>query len=633
MMTSNRPLGVAMSGDSPEQPESLPNSHLEFFFPSVISNPHHDVPAQLTRPTREFLSFASPRCDRAEKFIELLVQRRAVRDPLPTAPRANEPAAALDCPDLYLIALHNTARAELASSFLPLAAERNLRLLFLTDSTDSANNLIEVLQKQTSEAIGKALATYEGLDELCPQVARTTASSIAEQEYVDYLKQLDAQIEAIEKTETLRSEIQKSEAQREAVRQEIKVFISCRSECTTYREELTRAMEQKLNLAKKLEEVQQESLVAPVGFFKKLFGGKAEPDVQLVRQIAEAESQLRAAEQNHAELAAQEQSTREKLHLLEENGGLAKLEERLETLNRQHAQLEEQLRYAPHGGAGCECCATELNGLHTKKQDFLARPRHASREKLNAVKVVVGVLDAIGHDPFLIASHPEAEPIFDKLIYLNGEAVSEVDFLGTARLAHSWIVVAGEDSLQTLKPYRNGKPLPQGTFFEWTWAALDTRPFIRLNGKWIARLQSIPVEFAATETIELLADRTEIELHFFENDQLELAEIHFPGTMTLPEVKAFLASELGEARFAVNGEAQWHASEREIVCCWPAIETTTDTRIEVPLADGICEWLNNTEPHAKTARVAFACSEGWTLEAAQAWLATRTHTSVRNAIC
>lgn len=631
-MPSNRPLRVASSGAPAEPNDSLPNSLLEFPFPSVISNPHHDVPAQLTRPTREFLSFASPRCDRAEKFIELLVQRRAVREPLPAAPRAVELTAAIDCPDLYLIALrtNSTTREDLANKFVQLAAERNLRVLFLTDSSVSANNLVEALQNQSSQPIGRALAPDEELGKLSPQVAQTTASSIAEQEYLEYLKQLDAQIEAIEKSEALRNESQETERERDIVRKEIEIFISYRIEHTSFQAELTRALQQKLAAAQKLEELRQQS-PTPVGFFKKLFGGKAEPDAQQVQIITEAESQLCATEQCHAELAAREQCLIERQQLLEQNGGLARLEERQETLSRRHAELEEQLRQLPTE-ANCECCTTELSLRKAKKQELLNHPPHASREKLDAVRVVVGVLDAIGHDPFLIASHPEAEPIFDKLIYLNGESVSEVDFLDTARMAHSWVVVAGEESLQTLKPYRNGKPLPQGTFFEWTWAALDTRPFIRLNEKWIARLQPIPVEFAATETSEPLSDRPEIELHFYENDQLELAEIHFPGTMSLPEVKAFLAHELGEARFAVSGEAEWQSSEHEIVCHWPAIEATTETRLEVALIDGICEWLSGAEPHAKTARVTFSCSEGWTLESAQAWLASRIHPSIRNAI-
>jgi hypothetical protein len=228
--------------------------------------------------------------------------------------------------------------------------------------------------------------------------------------------------------------------------------------------------------------------------------------------------------------------------------------------------------------------------------------------------VVVGPPSAIGSDPLLVASHPEAAPRFDRLVWV-GDGTEE-QIRATARLAATWVLV--------------GTPGQDGSYFADLWATLDDTPWAVEADRQLARLAAVSVDRRQHLVCEPLIGRDDVEVRYLDTDTgRELVEIHFPAGTTAAEARAFVAVELGEVRICSLGPAVWHEAADAVTCCWPAVEADpTATPCAVDLGDGVTEQVCGYF----TASVRFATAAGWTRESAADWLAARCHTSARTAV-
>ena len=119
---------------------------------------------------------------------------------------------------------------------------------------------------------------------------------------------------------------------------------------------------------------------------------------------------------------------------------------------------------------------------------------------------------------------------------------------------------------------------------------------------------------------EAVLDHPEIELRLWGNDtEVSIAEIAFPRGTTVSLAKRFLYEQLGKILLRPCGAACWEESAEQCVVKWPAAATNPGEWISID--EGIRENIAGTGLAAFTAAVAFDRTAGWTLEAAQEWLA------------
>ncbi len=524
-----------------------------------------------TNPAADGREWAGVASDMMSQRLAALTSSVRPAFDIPTARRPAGVSAAAACPDLFLLDVLPANQPAAVADLVTAAAGHGQRVLVVTSAPD---DLVDKLGHLT-DRLGRAI----------PACERATRCA-----------QLRERLAVVEHAERLTAE--ESEAQADFTRQaeraafEVEATEAFRALTTERAANETRwqdHQQQRAAAEKELADLRAHPHPAG-GFLKRLFGGGRNGEADAAK-IAAVEARLReldTARPPEPEVAFRD--GRERLIAARRTELSAELDGRLDHLR------------------------ASRNGTHPP-----AEPADRLREQLaeltggakDAVRVVVGHPDAVGSDPSLVASHPEAAPRFDRLVWVGDGTEDQIR--AAARLAGSWVLVGSDES-----------------YFADLWSALDDAPWAVEGDRQLARLAAVPAEFRQHLVREPLVDRADIELRYLDGDAgRELVEIHFPAWMTTAEARAFVAAEVGEVRIAALGPAVWHEAADAVTCCWPAVEADpTATPCAVDLGDGVTEQACG---HL-TASVRFATSAGWTRESAADWLAARCHTSARTAV-
>jgi hypothetical protein len=188
-------------------------------------------------------------------------------------------------------------------------------------------------------------------------------------------------------------------------------------------------------------------------------------------------------------------------------------------------------------------------------------------------------------------------------------ALSAVDAMGTAHV----IVGDPSPSLANL-PFAT-----QSDAFAERWFAVPKPAWGREGERIVCRLKPCSGTRRDPYRCEPLLDRPEIELRF--DADTALAEVVFPADFTAAMARAWLATELGEARPVAYGSAEWTIEKlggETIRAVWPHASTPAGEWIEsIP---GVRECVSGTAADAPTAELRFDPAAGWTRESAEAWV-------------
>ena len=601
------------SGSFHPTPHALePMNRLNFTTSLVPPDHSHHTPL----PDVPQALLARPSTDHQREVSFPLSQDRAVRRfgawrngsrPAFALPSANfgPLAAALACPDLFL--LDSPLGQERLNAILAIvegARSSGQRLAILTSHPDNANAVVLALP-----AIGVGRAKAEHEPDLPTVVAEQAAKAIALGEWRNRRSALLAQ-----KQDTAKQWNWWNEWDRLA---EAEAAIAASS--APEPEYLRRAAE---DHAAKLELLQasviadamiRNSLEAqlaqarPVaespgglgGFVKKLFGAtKADPaTVAIETKLKELDTAAAARQQLIAEAETHYDSSKSQI-LGDEQARIAACR------GEQFADIQHRrdLLNSTRPSAGRDQLQKTLTELDATIADSEHAPATPLRDTMSRLTVVIGPLSALDCDPFFAPTHPEAEPAFDRVLFADAEDLNEIDFARATRLANAWTMLG---SLDIPRPsYRNGKP-GRGEFFRDTFDAVRTTPWRVENGRFVAILAKFDPRGIRSEP---LADNPAIQLRFGDS---ELAEVAFPPSSTLIDIKRFLLAELGSPQAQFLGLPEWSADAEFLACTWSNLGRAFG------LGSGIEESLHD----GYTTQFRFAVAEGWTRDSAEAWYA------------
>lgn len=503
-------------------------------------------------------------------------------------------AAAVACPDLFLLGAQGDERGELAMELIETIVRGDQRVLVISHDPDS---FVERFGGSAARAVG----ADESIDRLPPAIAGRTATALAVAERVATRDRLTAQILECQDRMTA---IERWEADEAAIRAELdRVAERAAIEVPPPTETGERA-----ELTRELADLQVRTQ-PPGGFFRKLFG-MAKPDESTAKRV-ELETKLRDLDQaNRAE-------------------SQLRITVRVDELRTEcEAKLTRHQHERPSSAETVETVRREFTRAQELLAEIDARPPVLSAGGKDQIRVVIGPPTAVGFDPLLSASHPEAAPRFDRVIWTDADGVSEHEFGAIARLGAAWILIGNPTpghptALRngTLNGVQDAKP---GPVFAKLWDALHETPWTTEGDRPLVRLRSVPSDRRSQLTCEPLFGRPDVEIRFADTETgPELAEVLFPTGMTLAEAKAFLAAESDEVRLMPIGAAHWHETPEVITCCWPVAEANTPLQ-SADLNDGV---LERVCPFGWTAAVSFVTSAGWTRESAADWLTARTPTT------
>jgi hypothetical protein len=498
-----------------------------------------------------------------------------------------------------LLDVPSPLRLTLATDLVQEAVAGGQRVLVLTNSAD---RLIEVLVGRIDGQIGRALAANESIEQH-PESATRTAEALAQREQA-VIRERSEQLN--QKEATLWASLDMLMAQATAVVEASEEF---RRLSAHHQAQVVKAAEhqaRRLAVEKELADLRSHAN-SPPGFFRRLFGGAKRVNGQL--QIDTLEAQLR-------ELGTVPDPNRE---FQAERDRLIAHEV---SLHRVH--LDSELARIEH----------ERTTLHEGNESLAqldARPPTLTVEAKERVRVVVGPVAALGRDPFLVSSHPEASPRFDRIVVLDADELTEDDFAPAAGWAPAWVFVGTPDPI-TPPTYRNGTypTRPRSSLFGRFWSGLRDPGWDEEGDRILVRLTAGSPDHRTELVCESLVDRPDIEVRFdLNNGEPTLAEVLFPRGMTLAEAKAFLAVEAGEARWSCLGPAVWQDSASVITCGWPLVECL-DEGTWVDLVPGVRERIVGTGQATLTAAITFDPA-GWTRDSAAEWLQARFSSHARTA--
>ena len=247
---------------------------------------------------------------------------------------------------------------------------------------------------------------------------------------------------------------------------------------------------------------------------------------------------------------------------------------------------------------------------------------------------------------------------FDLLVLDQAHEVTESEFLSAARRARRWVLVGepaavsegvtrGGEQVSANANARGGRrpavaravrppPLRPG-FFQRLWQQLHCDPgclpyrWIREEGRLCCRLRSLADRERATLESECVADRPEIELRIatLPDRAPFLAEVVFPGSMSIYDAKAYIFCELAELPVNPLGHNLWWSEEEDRLFLCLA-DTPAADPVPVVLGNGIREMVSTVpgdaarrEPGAlpwHTCSLEFDRREGWGREKVEEWV-------------
>ncbi len=612
--------GATGSADTRQQPD-LPAQGPpgDFPFPRTPPTAPDLVPTALLHPPVADTPTA-PRvaADRvARKLTELAAGALpAFEVTTPGGPHAV--ALAAHCPDLFLISTQADRRTELAADLAARAVAGSQRVLVLTAGPE------EVLTALADKcpAVGRAVAPGEDV------TGRACVAFTAQARALVHRDRLRATLAArsvdLQTRVTTEERREKLRAAADAVTADLDragELAAAAVEQSDALKALTEARDAGVAAvaahAARRTEVEQElsslrqSAGQPVGFFKKLFGGAGKPEPGKVETTEAILRELDAAApaDPHAAFAA----ARERLVADRTASLRTELEARRTALQTELATLPPAEPLDELGQAFADVTA-DLTRLETA-------PPALPAALVDAIRVVVGLPAAVGHDPFLSDTHPEVEPRFDRVIWADAEDVTDNTFADAARLGASWVLIGTPDPMHP-PGYRNGRP--RAAFFSAWWERLHSAAWTHEGGRPLARLLAAD---RGGLHCEPLHDRQDVEVRWVDRDGTPaLAEVLFPAGMPLAEAKRFLACEADEARVGGYGPCEWDVAGDVIRCRWPAVDAASGTREAVDLGSGVTERTTA----GLTAELAF-CAKTWTRDSAARWVSERTLPPMRTA--
>jgi len=270
------------------------------------------------------------------------------------------------------------------------------------------------------------------------------------------------------------------------------------------------------------------------------------------------------------------------------------------------------------------------------------------------INLVAATTAALPVDPHF-GDAAAARQTFDLLILEDATTVTEAEFLQAARRAARWVLIGepmieGELLPAMPKPMagKSGRPVAapgfaglRSGFFQRLWQHLHADPS-RLPYAWVQEGERIcchlrPVASDQRRWIECerVADFPEIELRILALPRLQpvLAEVLFPGTMSIHEAKQYLYRELQEFPVQTPGRCLAWIEEPERLILSLARTPPADAQ-PVPLEHGVHEWVGRAqaEPASDrpaavwhTCRIEFDREARWDRTAAEAWVRDRLH--------
>jgi hypothetical protein len=623
---TERPEGQAIGSMAPAQNDSL---HL---------STHPEVSQVLTIPIalRE-LAFNRKREDSFaldpihHRLAELVAEVRPAYD-IPISNRHPAIAAAVCCPDLFLISIHTDAEYfNRTAELLTAALESGQRLLLLTNEPD------RFIERFPHDAI-RVLGEHESIDRLPTQAAERTAIRLAANEHasvrgqhLEAVRLSEARYARAKHRDELLTEVQQIQAElgrvdRRALEdvEASETFQSLKHEWANNSASYTASVTQLESMRGELAELCSRVLPTP-SFLARLFGF-ARPDGTIARR-QELENRLRDQESNpppNPDLVFQ--SRRQQLLEARETELRTELQSKLARIRDRHPVSPDEIESA-------ESLQAEFEQARAALGDFEARPCVLSAEARSQIRLVVGPHSAVRIDSLLTTQETGAEPWFNRVIWTEAEMLCETDWAMSACLGSSWILIGqlNADRLIAKNAERNGThSVKADSFFEALWATFHDHPWASEGERPLVRLIPVPPEHRPNLTCEPLFGRSDVEVRFTETSSgPELAEVVFPAGMTTTEAKVFLAAESGEMRFCGIGPMHWSETPTELICSWPLVDQDST----IPFTDlghGIRERTCDT---GWTAAIRFDTATEWTRDSAAAWLAARTPaTSPRTAV-
>lgn len=593
------------------------------FEPSPLTAPPHVPTALLTPPSPPIPTNPPNRVaatDSVARRLAALFADTPAEFDVPATGGTHAATLAAHCPDLFLVSVPPDRRTAVVADLTVLAARAGQRVLVLANDPEP----VFVALVAGGLDIGRAVGPHELVD-TCPCAGHTAlARGRRYREAVrvglaDRVAELQARINTEERREKLLAEADARTADLTRVGELAAATVDASDalrDATADRDAAVAALAghhaRRAEAEGELSALKQAATQS-TGFLKKLFGGGTKPDPA---KVEAAEAALRELVANtppdpHAAFAA----TREKLLAEATTARRTELETRI-------ADLRSELAKLPPAEPLDELCRA-FDDATTNLACLDAGPPTLPAAELGAVRVVVGPPAAVGHDPFVTATHPEVEPRFDRIVWADAEQLTDDAFAAVAPLGAAWVFVGTPDPLHA-PGYRNGRP--RSPFLSGWWHRLHTAAWTHEDGRPLARLRTVATR---TELLcEPLHGRPEVEVRWADRDGTPtLAEVLFPAGMPLPEAKAFLATEADEVRFAGYGPTEWSTAGDAICCRWPAVDAASGVREDADLGNGVRERTVN----GMTAAVNF-CAKSWTRDTAARWLGERVSASVRTAV-
>jgi hypothetical protein len=531
---------------------------------------------------------------------------------VPAAGGRHAVALAAHCPDLFLVSAPPDRRTELAADLVARAVAFGQRVLVLTARPE------EVLTAVVGRCPAAGRAVAPGEDVTGRACAAFTAHSRAVA-HRDTLRatlttraaDLQARVAVEERRERLRAELGGVTADLQRVGELAAAAVERSDELKGLTEARDTGVAAVAAHAARRAEAEHElnglrqAAGQPAGFFKKLFGGGGKPEPGKVEAAEAKLLEIAAAappDPHPAFTAARERVIADRTAALR-----SELEAKRATLQTELGALPPAEPLDELGQAFADVTA-DLAHLDTA-------PPALPASLVDAIRVVVGLPAAVGHDPFLSDTHPEVEPRFDKVVWADAEDLTDDAFADAARLGAAWVLVGTPDPLHP-PGYRNGRP--RAAFFSAWWERLHSAAWTHEGGRPLARL--LTAHERGGLHCEPLHGRPDVEVRWADRDGTPaLAEVLFPAGMPLAEAKRFLACEADEARVGGYGPCEWDAAGDVIRCRWPAVDAAGGTREAVDLGNGVTERTTA----GVTAELTF-CANTWTRDTAARWVSGRS---------
>jgi hypothetical protein len=489
-------------------------------------------------------------------------QRLPPFDPVPLAD--NIAAAALGCPDLFLIATPSgSSRDRCLRTLVSEAVNRGERVLVLAPNSTAADHLTDWLHDVDRPAV-RALTDHED------------STTVPVRTSVEHGRSLIAAAQ-----QTLTAAVRSAEEQLARLAADTSARLA-RIDASAQIIDAERAARQ-AELVALREQLKQIALLAEAreagSLLNKLYW-RARFTRNVEVRKSELEQQIQAAE-----AAIQDCDTRAEQCNTERAAAMA---------------LDQEARKP----------VVETLALARRFLDGLADEAAAARRFLARVPIVVAPPGAVD-DPAVCAAR------FDRLIVAAAECLSESDVRSAARLADRGVLFGSR---------LPGCPSADccdsdADWFRRLWDRLHRPVWIVEDGRLVCRLAE---SYQRPLDCEPCADRPEIELRFgtTADGTAVVAEIAFPdiSPQGAADAKTFLARELGEVRLNPWGPARWFESDDRLVVEW----STNNGSADAVIGPGVIEELSVVDGLPQTTRVIFERSAGWDRISAQRWVEQHT---------